>query len=108
MEFLEIIKMKRRIINIDESNFDLNDYRRQVWAEVGNCQSIRVKKIQPKVSLIMAIDNHGAVYSSMTTVNTDTRMMCLYIRELTKILEKEDKKFRSYTLLIHDGAAYAK
>ena len=56
----------------------------------------------------MAIDNFGVVYGAMTTVNTDSKVMCLFIRELVKILDKEDPNFHSYTAFYHDGAAYSK
>lgn len=63
--------------------------------------------MRPAVSLIMAIDNFGVVYASMTNVNTDNRVMQLYLRELVKVLDKEDRNWRSYTCLVHDGASYA-
>ena len=56
----------------------------------------------------MAIDNLGNVYASVTSVNTDSRMMTLYIRELVKILDQEDPQWRRACLIVHDGAKYCK
>ena len=56
----------------------------------------------------MAMDNLGTVYASITSVNTDSRMMTLYIKELVKLLDREDQHWRKYTTLTHDGAPYIK
>ena len=56
----------------------------------------------------MAIDNHGTIYASVTQVNTDSTMMALYVRELVKILDKEDLNWRRSTVILHDGAAYTR
>ena len=34
--------------------------------------------------------------------------MTLYINELVKILDKEDKNWRNDTIILHDGASYAR
>ena len=56
----------------------------------------------------MAIDNHGAIYASLTQVNTNSTIMGLYIRELVKQLDSEDLNWRRYTIILHDGAAYCR
>lgn len=78
------------MINIDESALVYTDFRRKVWAEKGSSHGIKVKSVNPRISLIAAIDNHGKVYMTLTNVNTDTTVMILYIRELVKQLSRED------------------
>ena len=39
--------------------------------------------------------------------NTDSKIMALYIRELVKVLDKEDPSWRNDTIILHDGAKYA-
>ena len=34
--------------------------------------------------------------------------MALYIRELVKVLDKEDPRWRQYTVILHDGASYCR
>ena len=108
MAFLEVVKQKSRIINVDESALTYLDFRRRIWAEKGSSHGMRLPQVSPRLSLIMAIDNHGKVYASLTQVNTDATIMGLYIRELVKKLDKEDVNWRRHTLILHDGAAYAK
>ena len=108
MTFLEVVKTKRRVINFDESALSFINFTRKLWAPRKGSHGIRVKTVNPRVSLIMAIDNHGAVYASLTNVNTDARILGLYIRELVKILDKENKDWRRSTIILHDGAAYCR
>ena len=84
MEFLEIVKKKTRIINVDESALTYMDFTRRVWAPKKDPHSIVVRNVQPRVSMIMAIDNHGKVYASLTNVNTDASIMSMYIRDFVR------------------------
>ena len=34
--------------------------------------------------------------------------MAMFIRELVKVLDKEDASWRRYTMILHDGAKYCK
>jgi hypothetical protein len=56
----------------------------------------------------MAIDNWGKIYATLTNVNTDSTIMSLYIRELVKVLSKEDPNWRRSTMITHDGASYVR
>jgi hypothetical protein len=103
-----MVKKKKRWINIDESALVYTDFRRRVWAPKGSSHGIRVKSVNPRVSLIMAIDNFGKIYATLTNVNTDSTVMSLYIRELVKVLSKEDPHFRQSTIFLHDGASYVR
>ena len=82
------------------------DFTRKVWAPKDHSHGIRVRSVNPRVSLIMAIDNLGTVYATLTQVNTDSVMMGLYMRELVRQLDKESTYWRTDTVILHDGAAY--
>ena len=66
-----------------------------------------MKQVAPRISLIVAIDNFGEVYACITQVNTDSKIMGLYLKELVKHLDNEDKDWRRDTIIMHDGAKYA-
>ena len=91
--------MKKRIIIIDESAITYVNFRRKIWAPKHSSHGVSIRSVNPRISLIMAIDNHGKVYASMTNVNTDTTVMTLYIKELVKKLDKENSSWRSSTCL---------
>ena len=59
LEFLKLLKSKKRIINIDESWIDSGDYRRRCWQRKGLSNSLAVKKMAPRITLIVALDSRG-------------------------------------------------
>ena len=77
-----------------------------IWATKGSTHSKAMKQVAPRISMIMAIDNFGVVYSCLTQVNTDSDVMSLYLKELVRLLTAESKNFRTSTLVIADGASY--
>ena len=60
----------------------------------------------PRISLIAGVDTLGNMYAAFTQVNTDSKIMCLFVRELVKVLDKEDADWRKTTVITMDGAAY--
>ena len=101
-----LLKNKKIILNIDESWISQMDYRRMKWCAPGSTNSVPTKQVQPRISLIVAIDSVGHMYASFTQVNTDSKIMGLYIRELAKLLDAEMPGWRAYLVWSHDGARY--
>jgi len=54
----------------------------------------------------MAICTNGNLYCSLTQVNTDHRIFCLFLTKLVNQLNKEDKNWRNNTIMLIDGAKY--
>ena len=94
------------VLNIDESHITEVDFRRMKWQPRGSTNSIPVKQVAPRISMIVAIYNWGKVYLSCTQVNTDSKVMSLYFRELVKVLDKGNLDWRKTTVLMIDGAKY--
>ena len=92
---------------MDESSLTQFDFTRRIWAQKGTPHSIPIKHISPRISMIVALDNFGEVYACLTQVNTDSKIMSLYINSLVKLLDEEDKNWRKDTIILHDGAQYA-
>ena len=82
MKVLENLKKKTRFIGIDETWLDSCDYRRRCWKESWVVNSIPVKKINPRITEIVAFDNHGAIYLSLLQANSNDRIMQLFLKEL--------------------------
>ena len=57
--FLGLSKKRKRWINIDESWINSGDYRRMSWARKGESNSIPVKTVTPRITLIVALDSEG-------------------------------------------------
>ena len=77
--FLALIQVKKRFINIDESWVDSGDYRRASWQRKGTSNSIPVRKVQPRITLIVALDTDGKIYSSILQANSNDDTMRLFI-----------------------------
>ena len=54
----------------------------------------------------MAICTKGRLYCSMSQVNTDTRVFCLFMSKLAALMNKEEWGSVSRCLLLIDGAKY--
>ena len=106
MAYLGLLKNKKVVLNIDESWLDQTDYRRMKWCVKGKSNSVARKQVQPRISMIMAFDTLGNLYASLTQVNTDSKVMAIYLLELTKVLDKERRGWRRNTVLLMDGAPY--
>ena len=79
-----------------------------IWAKRGSTHGVPIKSVCPRISLIAALDNFGEVYACITQVNTDSKIMGLYLKELVKLLDQKDEQWRNDTIILHDGAMYAK
>ena len=60
----------------------------------------------PRVSIIAGLSSAGKVYLSLTTVNTDSEIMMLFIGWLCKTLARENPQYRQTTVFLLDGASY--
>ena len=101
-----MIQTKRRIINIDESWVDSGDYRRRCWQRKGVSNSLPAKRVSPRITLILALDSEGKIYASLLQANSDTDTMVLFLTELIKTLDYEDRNWRTNSVLVWDNAGY--
>jgi hypothetical protein len=106
MKLLEAVKTKTRIINIDESWLGMEDFRHQKWRVPGTTNSIAKKLWAPRISLILAIDNFGETYLTVSQSNTNSGTILLFLRDLVRQLNQQSRNWRKNTLIYWDGAAY--
>jgi hypothetical protein len=106
IELLKLMQSKSRIIQIDESWVDSCDYRRRSWQRKGMSNSIPVKKVRPRITMIVALSSRGEIYCSLLQANSDSDTMRLFMNELIIRLDREDKDWRRNTVLVWDGAGY--
>lgn len=106
IRYIEAAMKKKRIINIDQTWLGMEDFRRYKWKHPDYSNSIPKKNISPRISLILALDNFGRSYIALTQVNTDSEVMILFLRDLVKLLNEEDRSWRQKTFFTLDGAKY--
>ena len=96
---LELLEQGFKIINVDESWINELDFQRRKWHERTESNSLPNKTVFPRLSLLAAIDTEGRVFMALTTVNTTSEVVCLFVRKLVDALEQEDPSFRENTVL---------
>ena len=99
MKLLELLEQGFRVINIDESWLNEVDFQRRKWHDRTESNSLPKKTVFPRLSLLAAIDNRGSLYMAITTVNTTSEVVCLFVKQLVNALELEDPSFREKTVL---------
>ena len=62
--------------------------------------------VKPRVSLIVAMDNFGAVYITICQANTDDDIMKVFLIELVKLLDQEDILWKESSFFLWDNAGY--
>ena len=105
-KLLELLDQGFRIVNVDESWINEVDFQRRKWHSKKETNSLPRKAVHPRLSLIAAIDNRGSLYMALTTINTTSEVVCLFVKQLVDALELEDPDFREKTVLQFDGATY--
>ena len=56
--------------------------------------------------MIVALDNFGQVYLTLTQANSNSQIMALFIQEMVKKLDRERPEWRRDTVWFWDGASY--
>ena len=98
-KMLELLEQGFKIINVDESWINELDFQRRKWHEKVESNSLPKKAVFPRLSLLAAIDTEGRIFMALTTVNTTSEVVCLFVRKLVDALEQEDPNFREKTVL---------
>ena len=89
----------KRIYNVDESWIDMMNYTRRHWRP-RYVATVGTKPVTPRISLIACVGSDGSAFYSLTQVNTDTSVFCLYLTELAKRLSAYDKDWRDKSVLL--------
>jgi transposase len=105
---LELLETDARLFSIDESWLNETSWNQRQWHQHGARNSVQSKSISPRLSLLVAIDNRGAIYASLTQVNTDHDVFQLFLTQLADVLTTEDPGWPASTYWLIDGAKYHK
>ena len=77
-----------------------------MWCKAGGTATFTAKSINPRLSLIAALDTLGNVYYSLTQCNTESDVMMMFMKYLIRQLDQENVTWREKTIFLFDGAAY--
>ena len=63
------------------------------------------KALSQKVNIITAMSSDGEIWIALTTCNTDSNVLMLFMTHLAKALTKESADWRSSTVFVLDGVS---
>ena len=96
----------RRIVNLDESWLNGTSFVRRVWAPSDSPATVTDKQVQPRISLIVALDTEGNIWCALTQANTDSDVMSLFLRKLIEQLDRERPGWQEDTTILLDNASW--
>ena len=106
LNFLKLDLNKKTIINCDESWIGMTDFRRMCWTLTGRTNSVPAKNLQPRISMVVALDSHGKVKLSLLQANSNSAVMELFFGNLIKCMDEKNRYWRKSTVILLDNAPY--
>ena len=77
LRILPLLESGKRIINVDESWLSQTRFLRRTWVPSDSTSTFREKQVAPRISLLLALDTEGRIWSALTQVNTVADVMTL-------------------------------
>ena len=102
---IDIYHSKRRVINVDESWIPAADFHYKRWKRRGMLNTAPEKTLTQKVNIICAMSTDGDVWIALTTCNTDSNVLMLFMTHLASALTKEAPDWRASTVFLLDGVS---
>ena len=66
LNFLRSDFIKKNYLSVDETWLGMSDFRRMHWRPYKSNYSIKTKQVQPRISMITAVDQLGNVFLCLT------------------------------------------
>ena len=104
-KMLSVYQSGKRVINVDESWIPHADFRQKRWSRRGLRSTAPDKALSRKINVITAMSSDGEVWMALTTCNTDTSVLMLFMTHLAKALTKESADWRHNTVFLLDGVS---
>ena len=64
--FMQVLQEGKRIINVDETWLNQMEFARFKWCRKGETNSLPMKQVNPRISMIVALATTGEIYCSLT------------------------------------------
>ena len=81
-KMLTLYQSSQRVINVDESWIPEADFRRRRWRRRGMLNTAPDKLLSQKINIISAVASDGDVWIALTTCNTNSEVMMLFMTQL--------------------------
>ena len=95
VQMVKLLESGVRVVNIDESLLKKTSFQVKTWGNKHHSKYSLGSTLNPAISLIATIDTEGTVFFSVSTVNTNTSVMRLFLNELrTKYTARDGGSMR--------------
>ena len=81
-KMLDLLGDGKRILNIDETWIGQTNFARAAWRDRRGSSSRSLNPVQPRVTMIAALDNYGDLYVTLMLCNTHQYSFHKYLQEL--------------------------
>ena len=88
LTYLQLNHQYKNVWNIDETWLGMMDFRRRHWAPRHHNYSVKLKKLQPRISMITAVDKEGEVLVCLTQSNSNRSMMGVFMQHFVQRLDR--------------------
>ena len=96
---LELLEQGFNIINFDESWLNEIDFQRRKWHDRNESNSLPKKGVSPRLSILAAIDTEGRIFMALSTTNTTSEVVCLFVKMLVLKLDQYNQNWKEKTVL---------
>ena len=79
LRMIPLLESGRRVINVDESWLNSTRFQRRLWVPVDAPGSISDKQVQPRISVLVALDTDGHIWAALTQASTDVDVMTMFL-----------------------------
>ena len=76
---LDLLEKGRRVINVDQSWLNQTRFLRRIWVPTDAAGTVTDKQVAPRISLLLALDTEGRIWTSLTQANIDADVMTLFL-----------------------------
>ena len=106
IQMVRLMEMGKRIINLDETWLNETSFVRKLWAKRNGRGNMRLKTIQPRLSMISALDTDGRVWFTLTHATTDGDVIAVFLKHIIATLDQEGPGWQNNTVFLWDNAPY--
>ena len=106
LTMLSLLGSGKRVINVDETWLAESNYIRKAWCRPGTPGTVATSAVQPRLSMVTALDTDGRVYFSLSHANTDQDTYMLFLRHLIAQLDLETPGWQESSVLLADNAPF--
>jgi hypothetical protein len=99
LSFLAMDWRNKNVINIDETWLGMTDFRRMHWRPRDKEWSVKAKQLQPRISMITAVDKLGNVWVCLTMSNSNKSMMGVFMEYFCRKLDVQNQHWRNSTAI---------